>query len=158
MKYKVGDIVKVREDLKAGNDNGKLFVTSDMAELAGKLVTIHDIERICDDDYYHIVENDFLWIDDFFENEDKSGNVDKIIKEEKKSDEYEDIIDKVLSEMSEETKDTLIKQFIKGESKIAITASPIYKTISRTNGVSIQEIIGTKYGVAIVNKDGMVTL
>jgi hypothetical protein len=156
MKYEIGDIVKVREDLKAGSDFAKdLYVTNDMAELAGQLVTIYDID---DYGYYHIVENDFLWTDDFFENEDKSSNVDKIIKEEKKSDEYEDIIDKVLSEMSEETKDILIKQFLKGESKIAITASPIYKTISRTNGVSIQEIIGTKYGVAIVNKDGMVTL
>jgi hypothetical protein len=156
MKYEIGDIVKVREDLKAGSDFGKdLYVTDDMAELAGQLVTIYDID---DYGYYHIVENDFLWTDDFFENEDKSSNVDKIIKEEKKSDEYEDIIDKVLSEMSEETKDILIKQFLKEESKIAITASPIYKTISRTNGVSIQEIIGTKYGVAIVNKDGMVTL
>ena len=144
MNYEVGDIVKVREDLKAGNDNGKLFVTSDMAELAGKLVTIYDI----DGDYYHIVENDFLWTDDFFEDKEN----------EKKSDEYEDIIDRVLSEMTEETKDKLIKQFIKGEDKIAITASPIYKTISRTNGVSIQEIVGTKYGVAIINKDGMVKL
>ena len=144
MKYEVGDIVKVRKDLKAGNDNGKLFVTSDMAELAGKLVTIYDI----DGDYYHIVENDFLWTDDFFEDKEN----------EKKSDEYEDIIDRVLSEMTEETKDKLIKQFIKGEDKIAITASPIYKTISRTNGVSIQEIVGTKYGVAIINKDGMVKL
>ena len=142
MKYEVGDIVRVRKDLKAGNDNGKLFVTSDMAELAGKLVTIYDI----DGDYYHIVENDFLWTDDFFEDKDEED------------DEYEDIIDRVLSEMTEETKDTLIKQFIKGENKIAITASPIYKTISRTNGVSIQEIVGTKYGVAIINKDGMVKL
>lgn len=145
MKYEVGDIVKVREDLKAGSDFSKdLYVTSDMAELAGKLVTIYDI----DGDYYHIVENDFLWTDDFFEDKEN----------EKKSDEYEDIIDKVLSEMSEETKDKLIKQFIKGENKIAITASPIYKTISRTNGVSIQQIVGTKYEVAIINKDGMVKL
>jgi hypothetical protein len=156
MKYEVGDIVRVRKDLRAGSDFAKdLYVTDEMAEFAGKLVTICDID---DNGYYYIIENDFLWTDDFFENEDKSGDVDKIIKEEKKSDEYEDIIDKVLSEMSEETKDTLIKQFLKGESKIAITASPIYKTISRTNGVSIQEIIGTKYGVAIVNKDGMVKL
>jgi hypothetical protein len=156
MKYEVGDIVRVRKDLRAGSDFAKdLYVTNDMAELAGQLVTIYDID---DYGYYHIIENDFLWIDEFFENEDESGNVDKIIKEEEKSDEYKDIIDKVLSEMDEETKDTLIKQFIKGEDKIAITASPIYKTISRTNGVSIQEIIGTKYGVAIVNKDGMVTL
>lgn len=137
MKYKVGDIVKVREDLKAGNDNdSRLWVTSDMVDLAGKLLTIC---AVYDSGYYRVKENDFVWADEFFEDEDK-------------------IIDKVLSEMSEKTKDTLIKQFIKGENKIAITASPIYRMISRTNGVSIQQIIGTKYGVAIINKDGMVKL
>lgn len=149
MKYEVGDVVRVRKDLKAGGDFSKdLYVTDDMAELAGKLVTIYDID---DYGYYHIIENDFLWKDEFFENKDEE-------EKKEKSDEYEDIIDKVLSEMTEETKDTLIKQFIKGENEIAITASPIYKTISRTNGVSVQQIVGTKYGVAIINKDGMVKL
>lgn len=150
MKYEVGDIVRVREDLQAGNDNdSRLWVTSDMVDLAGKLLTICAVD---DCGYYRVEENDFIWADKFFEDEDE------IIKEEEKSDEYDDIIDKVLSEMTEETKDTLIKQFIKGENKIAITASPIYKMISRTNGVSIQQIVGTKYGVSIINKDGMVTL
>lgn len=144
MKYEVGDIVKVREDLKAGNDNGKLFVTSDMAELAGKLVTIYDI----DGDYYHIVENDFLWTDDFFEDKEN----------EEKSDEYKDIIDRVLSEMTEETKDRLIKELINTDNDIKILAEPIYTTAYSRNGVSIQEIVGTKYGVAIINKDGMVKL
>ena len=143
MKYEVGDIVRVRKDLKAGKDFGRLCVCHAMAELAGKLVTISSVNN----DDYHIEEDDgtYYWIDEFFENEDEDYDVDKTIK-------------KVLSEMTEETKDTLIKQFIKGENKIAITASPIYKTISRTNGVSIQQIVGTKYGVAIINKDGMVTL
>ena len=149
MKYEVGDIVKVREDLKAGNDNdSRLWVTSDMVDLAGKLLTICAVN---DYGYYRVEENDFIWADKFFEDEDE------IIKEEEKSDEYDDIINKVLSEMTEETKDTLIKQFIKGENEIAITASPIY-TISRTNDISIQQIIGTKYGVAIINKDGMIKL
>ena len=144
MKYKVGDIVKVREDLKAGQDYGSLCVCYPMVKLAGELVTISSVNN----DNYHIEEDDglYFWIDNFFEDE------------EEKSDEYKDIIDRVLSEMTEETKDKLIKEFIKGENKIAITASPIYKTMSYTNGVSIQEIIGTKYGVAIVNKDGMVKL
>lgn len=159
MKYEVGDIVKVREDLKAGNDNGKLYVTSDMAELAGKLVTIYDI----DGDYYHIVENDFLWTDDFFEDKenDEDCDVDKTIKEEEKkekSDEYEYIIDRVLSEMTEETKDRLIKELINTDNDIKILAEPIYTTAYSRNGVSIQEIVGTKYGVAIINKDGMVKL
>ena len=160
MKHEVGDIVKVREDLKASNgDTFDLYVLPEMVELAGKLVTISYVG----DDYYRIEEDDkeYMWIDRFFENDDEECDVDKIIEEEnkeEKSDDYEDIIDKVLSEMTEETKDMLIKQFIKGENKIAITASPIYRMISRTNGVSIQQIIGTKYGVAIINKDGMAKL
>lgn len=84
--------------------------------------------------------------------------IDKIFKEEKKPDEYEDIIDRVLSNMSEETKDKLIKELIKGENNIAIVATPIYEMVSHTNGVSIQKIIGTKYGVAIANKEGMIKL
>lgn len=168
MKHKVGDIVKVREDLKVGKDDGDVFVTIDMAEFAGKLVTIDSV----DGEYYHIEEDDlnYYWIDDFFEDDnDEDCDVDKIIKEEeeekskkrteeKKSDEYEDIIDEVLSEMSEETKDILIKEIIKGENNIAIVATPIYETVCHTNSVSIQRIIGTKYGVAIANKEGMVKL
>lgn len=141
MKYEVGDIVRVRKDLKAGQDYGSLCACYPMAKLAGELVTISSVNN----DNYHIEEDDglYFWIDNFFEDE------------EEKSDEYKDIIDRVLSEMTEETKDKLIKEFIKGENKSAITASPIYKMMSYTNGVSI---IGTKYGVAIVNKDGMVKL
>ena len=147
MKHKVGDIVKVRKDLKAGNDNGELFVTSDMAELAGKLVTIFEING----NYYRIVENDFLWTDDFFEDKDEE-------EKEEKSDEYEDIIDEVLSGMSEETKDILIKEIIKGENCITIVAVPVYETVCRRNGISIQQIVGTKYSVTVISKDGTVVL
>lgn len=159
MKYKVGDVVKVREDLKAGKDFGRLCVCNEMAKLAGKLVTISSVNGGIDDDY-HIEEDDgeYYWIDDFFENDDEECDVDKIIKEEKKSDEYDDIINTVLSEMSEETKDILIKEVIKGENYIAIVAVPVYETVCRRNGVSIQQIIGTKYSVTVTSKDGTVVL
>ena len=85
MKYKVGDIVKVRKDLKAGKDFGDLYVTNDMAELVGKLVTIDSIDEKC----YHIEEDDlnYCWIDEFFEDENEEDDnccVDKIIEEGKK--------------------------------------------------------------------------
>lgn len=161
MKYKVGDVVKVREDLEEGGDFGRVCVSSEMAEFAGKLVTISSVNG---DDYF-IEEDDetYYWIDEFFENDDEEGcDVDKIIKEEekekKKSDEYEDIINKVLSEMSEKTKDILIKEIIKGENCISIVAVPTYETVCRRNGISIQQIVGTKYSVTVIKKDGTVVL
>jgi hypothetical protein len=145
MKYKVGDIVKVKEDLKVGKDFGRLCVCQPMAELAGELVTISSVN----DDDYHIEEDDgtYYWIDEFFEDENESGDydVDKIIK-------------KVLSEMDEETKDILIKEMIKGENCISIVSVPVYETICRRNGISIQRIVGTKYSVTVVSKDGTVVL
>jgi hypothetical protein len=116
-----------------------------MAELAGELVTISSVN----DDDYHIEEDDgtYYWIDEFFEDENESGDydVDKIIK-------------KVLSEMDEETKDILIKEMIKGENCISIVSVPVYETICRRNGISIQRIVGTKYSVTVVSKDGTVVL
>lgn len=157
MKHKVGDVVKVREDLKEGRKIRNFYVAPDMVKFAGKLVTINSVN---DDDDYHIGEDGqtYFWIDDFFEDDDEDCDVDKILKEEEKSDEYEDIIEEVLSEMTEENKDILIKEIIKGENNIAIIATPIYKMMSYINGVSIQKIIGTKYGVAITNKEGTIKL
>jgi hypothetical protein len=160
MKYKVGDIVKVREDLEAGKDFGKLCVCYPMVKFAGKLVTISSVNN--NDDDYHIEEDDgeYYWIDGFFEDENEENDnccVDKIIEEgEKESDEY--IINKVLSEMSEETKNIIIKEMIKGENCISIVAVPVYETICRRNGISIQRIVGTKYSVTVVSKDGTVVL
>lgn len=157
MKYKVGDVVKVREDLQASNgDTFDLYVLPEMVELAGKLVTISYVG----DDYYRIEEDDkeYMWIDRFFENDDEECDVDKIIEEgEKESD--EDIVNKILSGMSEETKNIIIKEMIKGENcSISIVAVPVYETVYRTNGISIQRIIDTKYSVTVISKDGRVIL
>ena len=157
MKYEVGDIVKVREDLQASNgDTFDLYVLPEMVELAGKLVTISYVG----DDYYRIEEDDkeYMWIDRFFENDDEECDVDKIIEEGEKESE-EDIVNKVLSGMSEETKDIIIKEMIKGENcSISIVAVPVYETVCRTNGISIQRIIDTKYSVTVISKDGRVIL
>ena len=165
MKYKVGDIVKVRKDLKEGKDFGSCFVAPAMVDFAGKLVTISSVNtRDCD---YHIEEDDgeYYWTSEFFEDEEDCC-VDKIIKdeekqeeEEKSDNEYDYIINKVLREMSEETKDILIKEIIKGENCISIVAVPVYETVCRHNGVSIQRIVGTKkYSVTVTKKDGTVVL
>ena len=67
MKFKVGDKVKIRKDLKKGN-GFNLYVTDDMEELAGKIVTIIDAWGN-NDGRYSIKEDSYsyTWSEDMFE-------------------------------------------------------------------------------------------
>jgi hypothetical protein len=60
MKYKVGDKVRVREDLEAGKFYNKYYFNSLMAKLKGKVVEIEDVDSdsYCIDGYY--------WTDEMF--------------------------------------------------------------------------------------------
>lgn len=58
-KYEVGDKVKVRDDLKAGNLPDGLYVTSVMPELRGKIVTIKGL--LSTPDRYDICESSWSW-------------------------------------------------------------------------------------------------
>jgi len=64
MKYKVGDKVRVKMDLKEGN-NYKIFVCDSMEKLAGCVVIITRVR----DDAYKIKEDGevFYWSEDMFE-------------------------------------------------------------------------------------------
>ena len=71
MKYKVGDRVKVRKDLKAGKpykqdgeEYAKCMVVPTMAALAGKVVTIAPSIH---PDRYRVDGSPFSWTDDMFE-------------------------------------------------------------------------------------------
>lgn len=66
MKYKVGDIVKVRSDLKE-QDYGSLDVVSEMLEFRGKIVHISNIFNECNE--YEIREDrgEWTWNDEMFE-------------------------------------------------------------------------------------------
>lgn len=64
-KYKVGDKVKVREDLEIWKIYGSDVFIDDMAELKGKEVTI---KSVCNhSDEYRIEEMNFTWTSDMFE-------------------------------------------------------------------------------------------
>lgn len=64
MKYKVGDKVKVREDLKEGDMYGEQMVVGNMPELAGKDVTIKKL--LPEADSYTIEEKGWNWTDEMF--------------------------------------------------------------------------------------------
>lgn len=57
MKYKVGDKVRVREDLAADNWYGNKIVVSGMTHLKGKIVTISKVLY----DKYEIEEDNKIW-------------------------------------------------------------------------------------------------
>ncbi len=64
MKYKVGDKVKVREDLKPNEYYDGVRFDGDMQKMKGKTVTI---EKILSDKYYWIEEYGFIWSDEMLE-------------------------------------------------------------------------------------------
>jgi hypothetical protein len=67
MKYKVGDKVRIREDLKVGKMYGDWDCSEDMAQCGGKIATI---VRCCDDFYKIDLEDNFYnWTDEMFEEE-----------------------------------------------------------------------------------------
>lgn len=61
MKYKVGDKVRVRSDLKNTVLYGSLYAVDEM--LKKKIVTITSVH----DDYYKVVEDDYKWTDGMLE-------------------------------------------------------------------------------------------
>lgn len=67
MKFKVGDKVRIKRDLKEGG-NFKVYVTDGMEELAGKIVTITDAWEN-DGGRYSIKEDsyNYTWSEDMFE-------------------------------------------------------------------------------------------
>lgn len=67
MKFKVGDKVKVRKDLKPDKYYGGVRFDSDMRKMKGRTVTIIGA---FDDDSYSVEGSIFYWTDEMFENKD----------------------------------------------------------------------------------------
>ena len=76
MKYNVGDLVKIKSDIKVGNNADNLYITEDMTDYSGKLACI--TYAWCDDENdeitrYHIdVDNEkYFWSDSCFEEDSR---------------------------------------------------------------------------------------
>ena len=64
MKYKVGDKVRIREDLEVGKDYGNHDVVEDMKKYEGKEFIIDEVRR----NYYRLKdENWYYWTDEMLE-------------------------------------------------------------------------------------------
>jgi hypothetical protein len=61
MKFKVGDKVRVREDLEIDKDYG-FYCNEEMVKLKGKVVEIEDVDNIS----YSIKEDTYAWTDEMF--------------------------------------------------------------------------------------------
>ena len=71
-RYNVGDIVKVKEDLKMNQIYGEYYVASDMLKFSGRKVTIQSVEY----DSYRILESGFYWTDERFEEIIETAEID----------------------------------------------------------------------------------
>lgn len=69
MKYKVGDKVKVRDDLMVGNRYSGFGYVDDMSRFSGKIVTIRTVFE--DENCYNLNEDiwRYRWTDEMFEEE-----------------------------------------------------------------------------------------
>lgn len=84
MKYKVGDKVRIREDLKVGKEYDEATVVENMKRYFGKTTTIRDVYEHC---YTLDVDNgDWIWTDDMFEDGVEKVKEESDIKEVKNVD------------------------------------------------------------------------
>ena len=78
MKYKVGDKVRIREDLVIGGNYGGSVAVDDMTDMGGNVVTI---ERVGNLGYY--IEEDpdgYCWTDEMFEPVEEELTAEEAIK------------------------------------------------------------------------------
>ena len=67
MKYKIGDAVRVREDLEDGKLYGnEVFIGDDMMTCRGRVAMIEEI--VCDGEYYiNIDQERYVWSEEMFD-------------------------------------------------------------------------------------------
>ena len=64
--YKIGDKVKIREDLEVNKSYNELFFVKDMEKYKGKIATITRVSPVTHSYEIDIDDNDWCWTDDMF--------------------------------------------------------------------------------------------
>lgn len=78
MRYKIGDVVKIKDNLELNATYGSLIIYKDMLNFCGNIVTIKAITRDCS---YAVNENGYLWSEEMIE-DIKEDNKLKELQEE----------------------------------------------------------------------------
>ena len=110
MKFKVGDKVRVREDLEVGKDYGNHDVVEDMKKYKGKEFIIDEVRK----HYYRLKdENWYSWTDEMLEPVEEGGKDNMNI--EQLNLEYKNKMDALMEEYKEKIKEAIKKEepFIK---------------------------------------------
>jgi hypothetical protein len=176
MKYKVGDKVKVRNDLVVDKTYDSVYFVENMAYWRGRVVTISDI---IDNYYYKIKEDEadkkgfrYSWTDEMFEDvpennvgEIKARTVDVIHKRNNmdNSKEFHDafvkMIDFAKEHLSEEEFNELIyKIYTCGIENVYITEVPVYENVEYNGCVLWKRIKSVEYKIEcnqIINQNGI---
>ena len=134
MKFKVGDKVRVREDLEVGKDYGHYNVVEDMKKYEGKEFIIDEVRR----NYYRLKdENWFCWTDEMLElveeGEKDNMNIEKL------NEEYKNKMDALMEEYKAKVKEVTKKEepFIKkGQRYFTIDN---YFCISKTKNLGYED-------------------
>ena len=105
MKYKIGDKVKVREDLEVGKEYGNQYFIDLMEEYKGQIVTVISVKTA----HYEIEEDDrsFAWTDEMLEPIEREKNNMNI---EELNLEYKNKMDKLLEEYKAKVKEVIKKE------------------------------------------------
>lgn len=83
MKYKVGDKVRIREDLVVGKEYGDCYARASMVEMGGSVVTIENINQISSKGFAYSIEEDpfcFSWTDEMFDPVDEELTEEEAIR------------------------------------------------------------------------------
>ena len=79
MKYKVGDKVRIREDLVMGRNYGGSIAVGNMIDMCGSVATIETVDKVLG---YYIEEdpNGYFWKDEMFEPVEEEMSAEEAIK------------------------------------------------------------------------------
>lgn len=156
MKYKVGDKVRVREDLIVdamyGDEN--VYFRSDMACYKGQIVTISRVG-----DYFYKIEEDpfyYSWTDEMFEDVSDDENKARTVNVADNPKAFHDVFVEMIDFAKEHLTKEQFNEFIytvytRGIENAPIIETPVYENIEYDGRVLWKRIKGVEYKVECKN-------